>query len=267
MSAISPTAHYTGYVWARNGLSHRELETREGRLMFESLQPAMMLGGAFGAATLEAYLLARHRGIDALLERAIERDGVSQVIEVACGLSPRGWRFTERYPELIYVEADLPEMAARKRLALSRMGSLGTRHRVADVDALADDDLMVAAAGLDPAQKLAIITEGLLTYLPPEAVAALWRRFVGVLREFAGGRYLSDLQLGVADTPQRRTFRLVLSTFVRGRVYVHFHDAGTATAALEEAGFGSAAVVSAAALLDGAGEIAKRTNILEASTT
>ncbi len=30
--AISPTAHYTGYVWARNGLSHPELETLEGRV-------------------------------------------------------------------------------------------------------------------------------------------------------------------------------------------------------------------------------------------
>ena len=29
--AISPTAHYTGYVWARNGLSHPALETPEGR--------------------------------------------------------------------------------------------------------------------------------------------------------------------------------------------------------------------------------------------
>ena len=31
--SISPTAHYTGYVWARNGLSHPELETLEGRLL------------------------------------------------------------------------------------------------------------------------------------------------------------------------------------------------------------------------------------------
>src|SRR5207302_638753 len=35
---ISPTAHYTGYVWARNGLSHPRLETLEGRVMFESLR-------------------------------------------------------------------------------------------------------------------------------------------------------------------------------------------------------------------------------------
>ncbi len=33
--AISPTAHYTGQVWARNGLSHPRLGTREGRVLFE----------------------------------------------------------------------------------------------------------------------------------------------------------------------------------------------------------------------------------------
>src|SRR3989440_11894372 len=91
--AISPTAHYTAYVWARNGLSHPALSTAEGRVLFESLRPLMIATGALRGVSLEAYLLARHRAIDALLERAIERGDVSQVIEVACGLSPRGWRF------------------------------------------------------------------------------------------------------------------------------------------------------------------------------
>jgi O-methyltransferase involved in polyketide biosynthesis len=93
---VGPTAHYTGYVWARNGLSHPELETREGRLLFDSLQPAMLASRALGGPTLEAYLLARHRAIHALLERAIDAGRVSQVIEVAAGLSPRGWRFGRR---------------------------------------------------------------------------------------------------------------------------------------------------------------------------
>ena len=93
---IGPTAHYTGHVWARNGLSHPELETREGHVLFDLLQPGMLVSRAAGGATLEAYLLARHRAIDALLETAIERGEVTQVIEVACGLSPRGWRFAKR---------------------------------------------------------------------------------------------------------------------------------------------------------------------------
>jgi O-methyltransferase involved in polyketide biosynthesis len=35
---VSPTAHYTGYVWVRNGLSPSELATPEGRALYESLR-------------------------------------------------------------------------------------------------------------------------------------------------------------------------------------------------------------------------------------
>ncbi len=75
--SVSPTAHYTGYVWARNGLSHPALQTVQGRLLFESLHPLMVVSAALGRPSLERYLLARHRAIDALLARAIERDGVT----------------------------------------------------------------------------------------------------------------------------------------------------------------------------------------------
>ena len=269
---IGPTAHYTGHVWARNGLSHPELETREGRVLFDSLQPAMLVSRAAGGATLEAYLLARHRAIDALLERAIERGEVSQVIEVACGLSPRGWRFAKRHGDrLLYVEADLPEMAARKRAALERMGSLGERHRVVEIDALQDDgpgSIAAVAAELDPGEGLAIITEGLLGYLSTDAVAGTWRRFARVLDGFAGGRYISDLHLGGAVTTQVRAFRMLLSAFVRGRVYLHFEDAEEAEASLIAAGFGAARVRPAADVTGGdRGRGGRLANILEASIT
>jgi O-methyltransferase involved in polyketide biosynthesis len=270
--SISPTAHYTGYVWARNGLSHPELETREGRLLFESLHPVMLASRALGGASLEAYLLARHRAIDALLERAIAEHAVTQVLEVACGLSPRGWRFAQRYGErLTYVEADLPAMAERKRRALERMGSLSSRHRVASLDALADEgrgSLAELAAELDPERGLAIITEGLLGYLPPEAVAGLWRRFATTLRDFSSGRYISDLHLGSAQNATVRAFRLVLSAFVRGRVYLHFDDRADAEASLAAAGFDHASVRPA---WEAAGEAraehgSSLAHILEAST-
>jgi O-methyltransferase involved in polyketide biosynthesis len=270
---IGPTAHYTGYVWARNGLSHPELATTEGRILFDSLQPTMLASRALGGPTLEAYLLARHRAIDELLERAIERDGVTQVVEVAAGLSPRGWRFARRYGErLVYVEADLPDMAARKREALERMGSLGEGHRVREMDALRDDEgpgsLAAVTAELDRREGLAIITEGLLGYLSTDAVEGLWRRFASSLGEFPHGRYISDLHLGGAVTRQVRAFRLLLSAFVRGRVYLHFDDAREAEAALTASGFASAEVRPAIEVI-GARDDRERggrlANILEAS--
>lgn len=272
-SPIGPTAHFTGYVWARNGLSHPELATREGRVLYESLRPAMMASRALGGPTLEAYLLARHRAIDVLLERAIETGQVGQVIEVACGLSPRGWRFGRRYGDrLLYVEADLPEMAARKRAALGRMGSLGPHHRVAQVDALRDDgpaSLAGVAAELDDDVGLAIITEGLLGYLSTDAVAGVWGRFADVLAGFPSGRYVSDLHLGGAQTAPVRVFRVLLSAFVRGRVHLHFADAEEGETALGEAGFGVAQVRRAVDVLDGQATDdpgAGLAHILEAST-
>ena len=242
--AISPTAHYTAYVWARNGLSHPALSTSEGRVLFMALQPVIAAGRPFGGASLEAYLLTRHQAIDALLERAIERDGVTQVVEIACGLSPRGWRFTQRYGERItYVEADLPAMAERKREALDRIGCLSDHHRVVAVDALRDDgphSLAALAETLRADAGVAVITEGLLGYLPRSAVDGLWRRIATVLDGFPDGRYFSDLHMAATQNAQVRLFRVLLSAFVRGQVHLHFDDPQAGERAAREAGFASA---------------------------
>jgi O-methyltransferase involved in polyketide biosynthesis len=269
---ISPTAHYTGYVWARGGLSHPELATREGRILFDSLQPAMLASRTVGGPTLEAYLLARHQAIDALLERAIDTGEISQVIEVAAGLSPRGWRFVRRYGErLTYIEADLPDMANRKRAALKRMGSISERHRVRDVDVLRDDDgpgsLAAVAGELEAGRGLAIVTEGLLGYLPGDSVDAIWRNFARTLGGFTAGRYFSDIHLGDLATAPVRAFRLLLSAFVRGGVYLHFSGAQQAEQALRAAGFASAQVRRAVDVVGHAdGRGSRLANILEAST-
>jgi O-methyltransferase involved in polyketide biosynthesis len=270
--AISPTAHYTGYVWARNGLSHPELASTEGRILFESLRPVMTVSGVLGGPSLEPYLLARHRAIDALLERVIEQDGISQVIEVASGLSPRGWRFTSRYGDrLTYVEADLPAMVARKRAALEQMRSLSGNHRVQELDALRDDgpgSIAAVAGELDRERGLAIITEGLLGYLDRESAEGVWRRFARVMAGFSAGRYISDLHLGEVQTVAIRGFRVLLSAFVRGRVHLHFTNAAEAEAALRSAGFARANVRRAAELVpDLRGPGSGLAHILEASTT
>jgi O-methyltransferase involved in polyketide biosynthesis len=269
---ISPTAHYTGEVWRRAGLSHPWLGTREGRVMVDALHPLMAVSGALGGPSLERYLLARHRAIDALLTDAVERHGVSQVIEIAAGMSARGWRFANHYGNAItYVEADLPAMAARKRRALERIGSLSDAHRVAEIDARRDegpDSLAELAGLLDPEAGLAIVTEGLLGYLSTDAVLALWRRIATALAPFPSGRYLSDLHLGSVQTPVVRVFRRLLAGFVRGQVYLHFDGAREAEAALRRAGFGAASVRRAGTIIELPEREQRSTaHILEASTT
>lgn len=268
---ISPTAHYTGEVWRRAGLSHPWLGTREGRIMVEALHPLMVASAALGGPSLEHYLLARHRAIDALLTDAVERQGVGQVIEIAAGMSARGWRFANRYGGgLTYIEADLPAMAARKRRALKRIGSLSETHRMAEIDALRDDgvhSLAALAAELDSSVGIAVVTEGLLGYLPTDSVRALWRRIAVTLSAFPAGCYVSDLHLGSVQTPAVRCFRQLLGAFVRGRVYLHFDGAAEAEAALRDAGFARAAVRRAGTIIELPEREQRATaHILEAST-
>ncbi len=239
--AISPTAHYTGETWVRNGLSHPELATWQGRLFHSTLVLPNAASRMLGGPTLEGLLLARHRIIDALLDDLIQ-GGVSQVIEAACGMSPRGWRFGERYGDRItYVEADLPAMAQRKREALARMGSLGDHHRVVDLDVLRDGgpgSLEALVETMDPAKGLAIITEGLLVYFDDATVEALWARLARALRPFSTGVYLADLRIA---RPQRgvaeRAFEQLLGAFVRGKIHPYRGDEADAETELRAVGF------------------------------
>lgn len=248
---ISPTAHYTGYTWFHHGLSHPALVTREGRLFHTALEPLAAISRRIGLPTLEGLLLARHHAIDRRLTHAIESGAISQVIEIAAGLSPRGWDFSRRFgTSLSYVEADLPAMAERKRKLLADAGLQSTRHRVVALDALTDDgelSLASLAGGLDPSSGLAIITEGLINYFPTDAVLGMWARVAGTLKRFPNGLYLSDLHLAsdnfgmLVDMGKR-----VLSTFVRGSVHLHFDSTESAAAALREAGFAQVELIQPA---------------------
>jgi O-methyltransferase involved in polyketide biosynthesis len=239
-------------VWARHGLSHPALDTAEGRLMHSLLAAPLLAGRVLGVPSLDESLLARHTAIDAVLEEAIADGRVGQVVELACGMSPRGWRFTERHPDLVYVETDLPAMAARKRAALERIGR-PPGHRVTELDAMAPTGPRSLAAVVEPLDRgagLAIVTEGLLSYRPRAAVLDLWTRFAETLGEFSTGVYTADLHVD-SDAPvlAARAFAGVLSMFVRGRVAVHFADAARAEAALRAAGFAHAEVRPASDLV------------------
>jgi O-methyltransferase involved in polyketide biosynthesis len=262
-NAISVTAHYTGEVWRRNGLGYEALGTREGRVLYESLRPLMALSGALGGDTLEGFLLARHRLIDDLLEGEIEAGRVEQVIEIAAGMSPRGLRFSMRHPDLTYVEADLPAMAARKRAALAKAGG---SHQVADFDALTDRgprSLASLAADLDPDRGLAVISEGLLNYFPRDHVDLIWARIATTLADFRGGIYLADLFLGSGNAGSiQRSFSALLGAFVRGRVHFPYADAEQAEAALIAAGFETATLHAGSE--GGSGPGADRVKVIEA---
>ena len=240
---ISPTAFASGYFWYAQGLSHPAFNTHQGRLLHYLFRPFVLGTRVLGGFSMDALMLARHRGIDGVLARLIENGEVQQVIEVAAGMSPRGWDLVRRFGDRItYIETDLPKMAAFKRERLAGAGLLSDRHRVVELDALADSgpsSIFEVAATLDPALGTAIVTEGLMTYFDPDSARAAWNRFARVLRTFERGYYLSDhyMQHDYGRNLGAGMFRKVLSSFVKGRIHVHFDSDAQTVALMREAGF------------------------------
>jgi O-methyltransferase involved in polyketide biosynthesis len=186
-------------------------------------------------------LLARHRVIDLRLGQAIDAGEIDQIVEVAAGLSPRGWRFRNRYgARITYVEADLPGMIEHKRRILAKLGGETPHHRTVEIDALTETgptSIDAICAALDPRRGTAIITEGLVNYFDTPILLGMWRRFAAALARFPRNLYLSDLILRDGNRgPLVVGFQWLLAAFVRGRVHMHFDSPKDAEDALESAG-------------------------------
>lgn len=245
---ITPSAHYTGYVWYRHHLAEAPFATAFGRFAHGALAPVNWGARVAFGLDVERFLLQRHLLIDSLLRDAIERRGVRQVVEIACGLSPRGRRFCSRYPDLRYLEADLPPMAARKRLLLREQGWLDARHQVRPVDILARQgmhDLSALFAGLDREAPVLVITEGLVNYFELPVMEAFWTRLADQLRPFPSATYLTDLYPDLREHPRYRQLRWgidLVGRLTRGRYYLHYRGDAAIVEGVGDCGFGEVRV-------------------------
>ncbi len=249
-SRISITAHHTAYTWYANHLSHPTFATPMGKFLYLSCKPWMFLGRTvLGVSDLESALLQRHLILDYLLEDAIKNSGVGQVVELACGLSPRGFRFANNpaYKDLLYVEADLPDMALRKNNLLKKGGLVGKNHKVVPCNILTEtgDQSLEEIVGkhLDPSKPTAIITEGLINYFDRETMENLWRRMASLLASGAGGVYLSDNMPHPTGHPYGfvvKSWNQIVRTIARGGFYMHFTSDQDAEERFRSLGFSQA---------------------------
>lgn len=243
-SSISFTALYTGHVWTANGLSAPSFHTRMGSFYYHALAPFEYIGGKLAGGNIRTFLLQRHHLIDHLVSRAIEEEGVTQVLEIACGLSPRGCRFTEKYPQLKYVEADLPDMADRKQRLLAQAAALSPQHLAVPLNVFStegSDSLEnVIAECFDADKPLLVITEGLVNYFDLDTINGFWERLRGCLAKQAGGIYLTDNYPLLHDHPFHRTMKVLrglLGTVSRSQVSFHFGSDVEAKQHFENCGF------------------------------
>jgi len=246
-SRISVTAHYTSHVWVRNDLSANGFATPSSKFIYWGMEPIMWFLRNIAGGDMEIFLLQRHRVIDHFLKEAIEQDGVTQVLEIACGLSPRGTRFMQEYGAekgLTYIEADLPDMAGQKRRLLRDNGSLSDQHRVINCNVLemtGDASLeSIFDKVIDKNQKTVVITEGLVNYFDLPTISGVWTRLAEQLKPLPYGRYLTDLYPQLDWHPAYRYIRFVqkmIGKVARGSFTFHFPSKEAIVAGFEDCGF------------------------------
>lgn len=187
---ISFTAHYTGYIWYKMGISHPLLATSKGKSLAFIANPIETWAEKYVGGSMRTTLKDRHMMLDDTLKQLIERYPDLQVLEIAAGLSPRGWWFREHFPQIDYRELDLPDMAKTKYTALRQIDA--SSPEVLSVD-LFTEDFKNAFAVFDPKRPLVIISEGLINYFEKDLLQQLLKSIVHYGQDFAVLHYLTDI--------------------------------------------------------------------------
>jgi len=255
-SRISFTAHYTGHVWYKNNLSKKSFTTPFGALAYQSLRPLNYCTNMLVGLSLEATLLQRHHIINYRLTDLIENHGITQIVELACGLSPRGREFTQRYPEITYIEADLPDMSAQKQKLLDVLNKKedvsqdSKNHQVHSCNILEEDSPMSIEnifKNFDPKKPIVVITEGLVNYFDLPTIESFWKRLAHQLKRFSSGYYFADI---ITDDPKLPSYTILklgaelIGKLARGAVPLHYNSDETVIEGFKLQGFENVTVHS-----------------------
>lgn len=206
---IAVSALYTAATWRWAGFDCAEFVTpAKAQSVFRLVNAFMFFYRLLNPRvfSLQHQLLHRHSAIDYLLWHS----GNQRVVEVACGLSARGSRFSAN-PAIFYTEIDLPDMVDYKyrQLKASERGRAVLARR--NFELRAADVTTLDFAGEFAGAPVAVITEGLMMYFPRELQLQIWHRIAALLQR-SGGDYLFDY-VPRGDEPPRSWLGQALHRF------------------------------------------------------
>ena len=218
---ISPTAHYTAYVWYRLGLPYSELfATPQGASLFWGFRLSLewMVLASRQVPVQAMHLEARHKTIDHQLALL----GPDRVVEIGAGLSRRGVTWAADHG-VRYTEVDLPHMIAAKQKILGKAPARLQRrfHERLRFSAMSIRDPRFTdwlTNELQDAQRPVVIMEGLLVYFDLAERIYMARMIRRALQAVGGGHFLCDLPVreifgaqALASAVRRMAVRLITS--------------------------------------------------------
>lgn len=244
-SPVSLTGHFTGQVWCEHGYSPELMGSSLGKVLYHLHRPLGWINNQLFGNSLETMLLQRHQLIDQLVFNSIEEQGVTQVVEIASGLSSRSIRTLARYAEedIHYIEADLPQMCQWKNERLSDYRLNDSRLKVAPLNILrnaGDFSPEHLFAGLDLKRPTLVITEGLVNYFPLATIEDFWKRLATMLGCFPAATYISDIWPNLAAYEVQKTYKFgiqAIEMLTRQKVPLHYNNEDDISEGLRNCGF------------------------------
>lgn len=127
--------------------------------------------------------------------------GVTQVLVLGAGYDTLGWRLAAEFSGVNFFEIDHPATASLKARGVETMGRRDNLHLIADdLGKRKLEDVLDAHGGWKRDAQTVFIAEGLVMYLPPEAVSELFRQCADLSGE--GSRFaFSYIPSGVDGRP------------------------------------------------------------------
>jgi O-methyltransferase involved in polyketide biosynthesis len=187
---ISPTAKFVAYLRTFTDIPFaKEMAEQSGA---ERTYQELAGESKESLIRFSPYWEARYK----VTNRIIMERGITQVLEVAAGLSPRGIAMTEN-PNVVYVVTDLPQILDEERAIaeaiLSKVNARRPNLHFETANALDRESLSRALSIFRPERPVAIITEGLLPYFNREEKTVLANNIHELLSRYRGVWIASDV--------------------------------------------------------------------------
>jgi O-methyltransferase involved in polyketide biosynthesis len=188
---ISPTAKLTAYLRTFSDIPFaKEIAAESGA---EKAYLELTDESAKSMVRLAPYWEARYKATNQI----IVEHGITQILEIAAGLSPRGLEMT-RDPKIICMVTDLPQILEEEKMIVDRILAKSNNHRsnlyYRTVNALDKENLSAAMAVFKDDRTIAIIAEGLLPYFSRREKETLADNIRPLLKRYGGIWIATDVQ-------------------------------------------------------------------------
>jgi O-methyltransferase involved in polyketide biosynthesis len=187
---ISPTALMVAYARAFADIPYSK--DLSGLVNAQSVVEDLLGQKLEQVAEIAILIESRYRAIDQLVADHLTKNTLTQIIELASGLLPRGMVMSQD-PDVTFIESDLPLMISQKEsLVKELVGDRSNLHFIPIDVACKSNQLTACTKYLNSSQPLIILCEGLLMYLSHAQKHQVFNQIRELLQNYGGVWITSD---------------------------------------------------------------------------